>query len=493
MSKTKVKYHHEFQQKFVFSKSKFTVGQASRRGGKSTAMGDRMQNCCLSLPFCNFDFITLRLKQAKNEILPNIFATWEANGFKEGIHWVKWKRPPKSWQKPIYQPDNFENVVSIYNGSYFMVHGTLNPKSLRGGTAFAQFYDEFAFMSESFFKDVANARNTGPLHLVKRKFRKSHFLHSTTAISSMPQLDGEWIFQYKDLADEDEKNQNKNYLFLQWDIYAMQHIIGLDRIEALKLELGEDAFNREFGNKRNQLPPNSYYFNYDYNRHTYANKGRRDPYYRADQPIRCSWDFNGNFRSCVIAQEFKEGEHSGLAFIDELYKETMILGEMVEILTQRYINHRKKVIFIGGDPSGNKGDMRVARSLFTDIRKAFERQGWVVVPLYETYISYPNHEDRREFLNKCFKAHQDLEYQRCWTIINQHRCLSLAGALKYAKIKKSQLGKITKEKKGEKTKDLNKRRYATDFTDAYDYMAYHYFKTKEGSISYVTDTISDSF
>ena len=50
-----------------------------------------------------------------NTIL-GFLAAWKRWGFIEGIHYVVGKKPPKSCRQPIFDPKDYEHVITFYNG-----------------------------------------------------------------------------------------------------------------------------------------------------------------------------------------------------------------------------------------------------------------------------------------------------------------------------------------------------------------------------------------
>lgn len=89
-----------------------------------------------AMPRSTTAFVVPNIKRALTNTLPSMFQHWEAWGFLRGVHWCVGTRPPKKlgWAKPLIVPDNYDNIISFYNGSIGQIitqerSGTANSKS----------------------------------------------------------------------------------------------------------------------------------------------------------------------------------------------------------------------------------------------------------------------------------------------------------------------------------------------------------------------------
>lgn len=145
-------------------------------------------------------FVSANIKRALTNTLPSMLVHWERWGFKRNQHWCIGIKPPKAWgwEKPIFPVQNFENVLSFYNGSV----GYIISQD-RSGTSNSQSYDaldcdEAKFIDFEQFKD-----ETLPALRGNRQYFGKHFFHHSMLISSdMPVTrKGSWFLDYREKCD----------------------------------------------------------------------------------------------------------------------------------------------------------------------------------------------------------------------------------------------------------------------------------------------------
>lgn len=83
-------------------------------------------------------FVSANIKRALTNTLPSMLVHWERWGLMRNVHWCIGIKPPKAWgwKQPIFPIQNYENVLSFYNGSVgFIISQD------RTGTSNSQSYD----------------------------------------------------------------------------------------------------------------------------------------------------------------------------------------------------------------------------------------------------------------------------------------------------------------------------------------------------------------
>ena len=102
-------------------------------------------------------------KRVLTNTLPSMLIHWENWGFKRDLHWTVGRKPPQSWGwgKPLFEPENWENILSFYNGSI----GYIISQD-RSGTSNSHSYDaldidEAKFINYDQLKDETLPANRG--------------------------------------------------------------------------------------------------------------------------------------------------------------------------------------------------------------------------------------------------------------------------------------------------------------------------------------------
>ena len=137
-------------------------------------------------------------KHGLTNTLPGLLAAWKRWGFLNGIHYVVGRKPPKSFGKPIIEPNDYEHVITFYNGSCAIIISQDRPGSSNSLTLSWLLVDEAKFIDYEKLKDETLPANGG----IKSFFGKHSFNHSIMILSDMPQTQkGSWFLHYKDKMD----------------------------------------------------------------------------------------------------------------------------------------------------------------------------------------------------------------------------------------------------------------------------------------------------
>lgn len=152
------------------------------------------------MPRSTTAFVSPTAVRAKTNTLPSMFQHWENWGYRRGVHWDVGHKPPKSlgWPEPLITPDNWENIITFYNGSIGQIIsqdrvGTSNSKSFD----FVDI-DEAKFIDFERLKDETFPANRGQ----QKEFGDLPFHHGLLITSDMPVTKkGSWFMRYEDDCD----------------------------------------------------------------------------------------------------------------------------------------------------------------------------------------------------------------------------------------------------------------------------------------------------
>ena len=178
-----------------------TVIVAGRRTGKTDSIAApfvlrNMQR----MPGSTGGIVVPTFKHGLTNTLPGLLAAWKRWGFLSGVHYVVGRKPPKSFKRPIIEPNDYEHVISFYNGSIAVIISQDRPGSSNSLTLSWLLVDEAKFIDYQNLKDETLPANGG----IKSYFGKHSFNHSIMILSDMPQTQkGSWFLHYRDKMDDE--------------------------------------------------------------------------------------------------------------------------------------------------------------------------------------------------------------------------------------------------------------------------------------------------
>lgn len=177
-----------------------SVVVAGRGTGKSVVQAAWNLRNFQAMPRSTTAFVVPNSKQAKTTTLPSMFVHWEAWGYKRDLHWCVGHKPPKrlGWPDPIFTPDNWDNVISFYNGSV----GRIISQERKGTSNSISFdaiaIDEAKFIDYQRLKEETLPANRGQV----REFGECPWHHGLLITSDMPVTKrGSWFFDYEQHQD----------------------------------------------------------------------------------------------------------------------------------------------------------------------------------------------------------------------------------------------------------------------------------------------------
>ena len=410
-------------------------------------------------------FVSANIKRALTNTLPSMLVHWENWGYKRNVHWAIGIKPPKAWGwgEPIFKVQNYENVLSFYNGSI----GYIISQD-RTGTSNSQSYDaldvdEAKFIDFEQFKDETLPAMRGN----RQYFGKYFFHHSSLITSDMPVTKkGSWFLDYDSQCDPElidlirgtaleisliEKRLRefaakgvtppaylkKELRKLRTDLCQLRavavdyrevstidnmQVLGEAFINQLKRDLPPLTFQTSVLCKRIGIARDGFY-NKMTERHKYSatNFSYLDSLeYKFDKikepsslmdadvdpskPLVVAFDYNSNINWLVTGQP--SGRH--LKVVKSFFvKYERKLEELVDDFCRYYRHHKnRRVIFyydstaLGSNYAVNDEDFRYV------ISKAFKAHGWRVK---EVYIGRPmNHLEKQLLINRMFSGQAKL-------------------------------------------------------------------------------------
>lgn len=496
-----------------------TVIVAGRRTGKTDSIAApfvlrNMQR----MPGSTGGIVVPTFKHGLTNTLPGLLAAWKRWGFLSGVHYVVGRKPPKSFKRPIIEPNDYEHVISFYNGSIAVIISQDRPGSSNSLTLSWLLVDEAKFIDYQKLKDETLPANGG----IKSYFGKHSFNHSIMILSDMPQTQkGSWFLHYRDKMDaeliktiegtvyeiwrtkERIRSLNaqgeqvppylKGYLrrldaslnkmrsvavyYREYSSIENLQLLGENYIKQMKRDLTPLTFQTSILCQRIGIAKDGFYssmkeahkydasdFNYldtlGYEFEPTAIDSRADSDIDPDAPICIGMDYNANINWIVAGQP----KQRRLNVIKSFYvKFERKIPALVEDFCAYYAKHRNKtVIFyydataLGSNYAVNEQDFRWV------VVHEFERRGWQVEAVY---IGNPmRHDEKYLLINQGFAGKQ-----RLMPFFNRQNNDDLILAIQAAGVARGRNG-FRKDKAGEKLaeseEDLLEHR--TDGTDAFD-------------------------
>ncbi len=502
-----------------------TVIVAGRRTGKTDSIAApfvlrNMQR----MPGSTGGIVVPTFKHGLTNTLPGLLAAWKRWGYIEGVHYVVGKKPPKSFARPITEPNDYEHVISFYNGSIAVIISQDRPGSSNSLTLSWLLVDEAKFINYEKLKDETLPANGG----IKSHFGKHSFNHSIMILSDMPQTKkGSWFLHYREKMDSELIATIEGTIYEIWRVkerirdlrrnrmpipaYLKSHLRRLDRslnqmrsvavyykeyssIENLQL-LGENyikqmkrdltplTFQTSILCKRIGIAKDGFYSSmreghkYDANNNEYLDSLGLDVAMRhpdiletmtaqADgdvdptAPICIGMDYNANINWIVAGQP--RGRR--LNVIKSFYvKFERKIPALVEDFCRYYSSHQNKTVVFYYDATALGSNYAVNDQDFHwTVRHEFERHGWRVESVY---LGNPmRHDEKYLLINQAFAGKQ-----RLMPFFNRSNNEDLILAIQSAGVSNGRNG-FRKDKSGEKLaeseEDLLEHR--SDGTDAFD-------------------------
>lgn len=490
------------------------VAVCGRGIGKGFIQAWRMMRMVQSMPRCAIGFVVPSVKRGLTNILPSVMMHIQNWGYKKDLHYCIGHRPAKAWHwdTPIWEPENYENIISFYNGSYVTLIsqdrvGTSNSMSLDG-----LIIDEAKFINFERLKDETFQANRGN----EMYFSKCYLHHGMTITSDMPVTKkGSWFLNYEKLMDPEIVEVVQGIIYKIWQLrqaikkHPEKKELYERRIARLRATAdefrGELTLYKEYSSLENLAILGKKFF-YDMKRNlpalTFATSilGLRlgitlDGFYSGlrpvnlytapnlshldslqydfkklekvdcrmdadldpEMPLIIAFDANANINWIVIGQV---GDDTKLRVVNSLYtKYDRKLPELVEDFCQYYMYLSYKYVVFYYDTTFIANNYALHNDDFHGtILKILKKNGWMVQDV--CIGRQMNHIDKQLLIDRMFKGHAKHQ-----VLINKDNNRDLLLSIETAGIYNGK-----KDKRGEKLAETeeDKLENRTDGSDAFD-------------------------
>lgn len=490
------------------------VAVCGRGLGKGLIQAFRMMRMVTTMPRGAFGFVVPSVKRGLTNILPSVLMHINNWGYKKDLHYCIGHRPAKIWKwpDPIWQPENYENIISFWNGSYVALIsqdrvGTSNSMSLDG-----LIIDEAKFIDFEQLKEETFQANRGN----EMYFSKCYLHHGMTITSDMPVTKkGSWFLNYEKMMDPEILEVVQGIIYKIWQLRAgikkhperkELYERRIKRLQATADEFrGDLTLYKEYSSIENLAILGEKYF-YDMKRNlpalTFATSilGLRlgitlDGFYsglrpsnlytapnishmdslqfdfnrlqkvdcRFDSdleqylPLIIAFDANANINWIVVGQVGSDGK---LRVVNSLYvKYERKLPELVEDFCQYYMYFSYKYVVFYYDTTFIANNYALHNDDFHGtIVKILKRNGWQVNDV--CIGKQMNHIDKQLLIDRMFKGRADHQ-----VLINRDNNRDLLLSIETAGVYNGK-----KDKRGEKLAETeeDKLENRTDGSDAFD-------------------------
>jgi hypothetical protein len=463
--------------------------QASRGAGKTYTLLDIVAISAFQLPRALAAVGSRTFKQVQEIILSQSTKVWEKWRLTEYDsknnrfgNYVVNKRPPEHFAKPYTAPKTYDNTVSFANGYAVQAVSADREDTQRGLNLDQYFGDESAFQKRSFFSKTISPAIRANKYCFHdpRPHRKgyNHPLHwLKMQFSSAPYSpEGLWIYENEERMNNEIKLKGgyKNYFYLEATAYDNLKFLPGDFISEQKANLTDFEFDVEIMNKRVRKAQNAFYPSFSEEKHVkdYYAYNFDDKEFRTDikqeaydvwKPLEMSWDFNGYFTCCVVAQDFNKE----FRFIKEFWakeSDSTLIAKVCDDFVNHYKNHLKKVVYLYGDSGGNQRSP--GENFFNDIKMRLRIAGFMIIDCLDN--TYPSFASRYKVINGLLSEEKpSLPKIR----FNADACKSLIVSIMNTQTQKDSFEK-------NKANEGNLRiaqETVTHLSDAFDYILYKKF------------------
>jgi FtsZ-binding cell division protein ZapB len=481
-----------------------------QRGGGKTGggIGPRIQRLMEVMPRSQILLFSDTFDRLQTRIVPNIINFLEDKlGLIEGVDFIKYKKPPDSWDKPLIPLDKFENVISFSSGMALCLVSLRVEGSANAFNAQTAIGDEVKFCDET----KINNEVLPSLRGAEKLF--GHLPEYLSVWMFTDKFGGsniKWILGKRKLVNQ--KAVDVVYT-LQMEIWRLekalsevsssativkyQHRIKELNEKANKLRkqmvyfsdmkpyenretLGEFYFKRQRRICKSEMEYNIAILNMDpdkveqcfYPTFTALNKYHcaAGADYDATLPFYTAFDYNFRIAPMPIVQvsEILDSPYTTTNFIDALY--TLHPLGIVDVINEfcvKYDTHINKVMHYIYDHTAI-GRNPLKTTYKDEVVKAFELNGWTVV---EHYIGdAPDHEIKFGMIKNLLVANGDYAVR-----LNEDTCSQLIKSIEQSPAKLSTTGQTKKDKKTETDTNFPAED-STHFSDAFDMILWGLFE-----------------
>ncbi len=472
---------------------KLKVVTAGRGTGKTTYLGWEMYDCFSGMPKSLGAFTGPTYAMLLSKIFPSAKKVLKGMGLKEDRpgqpgHFVMGRKPPKHFKTPYNEPDKYEYVITLFNGASLEFVSQDRPDSVRGASYDYHLNDEATLMKRGFHDSVLIPTLRG-----NRRYFGKHPKHGMRVYvgSQANTQEGYWVEDQHLLKDErgDFMRDLQGNLILDESVYhvrAASHaniaVLGQEVLDLWKKTLPPMIYEIEVLSNRPQKIEHGFYPGFDSSKHTYMGgyeygydkQSEFGVYVRNEdsdrdrkRPLLLAADFNAIQNTLLVAQERKSVNSFECKLLNEFYTAgNQSVETWLKPFVAFYKDQVKKVLYVYGDPGGNKIANMDVKSLFEKMADYLREHGWVVNIMVRGR-AYPNHKMKHSFLNDLMnETNSKLPVLR----IHYHRCKWLITSIENTPIKPN----FEKDKSSER-QDIDQRG-ATHGGDTLDYLLWYRYR-----------------
>ena len=499
-----------------------TVFVAGRRTGKTDGVGSVfvLRNI-QRMPGSTGAIVVPTFRHGLTNTIPALLTAFRRWGYREGIHYVVGKQPPKSFKQPIRDPLDSAHCIRFWNGSVIVIISQDRPGSANGLTLSWLLIDEARFIDHNKLKQETFPANGG----IRDQFCRHSCNHSVMILSDMPQTQkGSWFLNYRERMDPEviraiegllceiyDKRRHieeirktgapvppylRSYLreldtklnqlrsvavfYLECSSIENINLIGESYIRQMKRDLTPLTFQTSIMCERIGIARDGFYnsmeefHKYDasdqeflearFQRGDYSGNfgAEGDADVDPDSPICIGMDYNANINWIVAGQpDYARGRLNVIKSFYTKYKRK--IPELVDDFCRYYRGHKNKTVVFYFDSTARGQDYATGKG---DARwtvvDSFKRHGWKVI---EKYIGAPmHHHDKYLLINEGFAGRRGLV-----PYFNRENNPDLILAIQAAAVDRGRNG-FRKYKGGEKLVETEEDplELRTDGTDAFD-------------------------
>jgi hypothetical protein len=467
--KQKVVYWNKKQKAFLQAKQSRKVIVGGRGFGKTSIDAGEQHKRAYHLPRSSSFLVAATYNQLLTKTLPTIEAKLKELGWKEGLHYVIGRKPPKHFETPLRPPRRYENIFSTVSGYYSECISMDNAQTARGGSFQSGSVDEMLNLKQDDYTQVIapSIRTSGSDHFFKGRpcFKQVCFYTSLPRKTS-----ADWIYNYEKWAESDPEN----FYWLEATSWDNIDILGEDTLKMWEKEMPYIEYQIEVMNRRLKVVESAFYHKLSRDTHTYNVKylydiGERgwetkytiDPNYRDDELIEWSMDFGGWINTSLVMQERKGYEY----VLDYVYVPDVEgkVDELIEKFCLRFAKHKRKIVRLWGERMGVAKQVLIKGHIFDYIANKLREKGWVV-DIRAKIDNTKDHKIRRSFVDDCFREGEGRNAILPRLRINEVACKDFIIALETTNTNADGSKDKSKERDRSYPQEL-----ATHATDAFDY------------------------
>lgn len=515
-------YFNDVQMRVQLIGARTTVVVAGRRTGKTDSIATPfiLRNF-QRMPGSGGGIVVPTFKHGLTNTIPGMLNAMRRWGYKEGIHFVIGKKPPKHFKEPIIKPAQSENIIYFMNGSTAYLLSQDKAFAANSLTLSWLLVDEARFISYDKLKQETLPAVGG----IRSYFGHKSCWNSMMVLSDMPQTQkGSWFLNYREKMDPELIEVIEGSVYECWRLrekikefqkkginppeYLYKHLrqcdrnlnrlrsqavyykeyssienlalLGEDYIRQMKRDLTPKTFQTSILCRRLGIAKDGFYSSmreshkYDASDIDYLEErfyqnefetgydSRADSDLNPNAPICIGMDYNANINWIVAGQP--DYMRRRLNVVKSFYvKYERKIPELIADFCQYYQFHPCKRVIFYYDSTALGANYAVNNEDFRYvIMKHFSRYGWEVDDIY---LGQPmKHHEKYLLINQGFAGNNKLI-----PYFNRQNNDDLILAIQTAEVERGRNG-FRKNKTGEKLAETeeNLLELRTDGTDAFD-------------------------